>query len=245
MASTPPLQINNYWPHRCWFNEAIPTNNLSWLQALPQSTLIPILPIINNMDDLPNSKLKFTAMQQSFLEKKLVSLKWQCVLEQTAMYINLSNNNEDDKYTQIEKIQPRKGFSVKAVKSPEELTSWLNIVTHAFGYCIDQGVIEKLINDPEIKIFTAHYNDQAIASALLYKTGNIIGLHQVGVNPNVQGQGFARTFMQEIITICQLWQGQHIVLQASQAGKPLYERLGFTSQFLIRSYQTTKIDNLN
>lgn len=130
---------------------------------------------------------------------------------------------------------------LKQVKTTQDITLWIDIVSEAFGYSIDHVVIDKLSNEQDMQILMTHYNDQAIATAILYKTGDIIGIHQVGVKQDFQSKGFARVFMQEIIATCLLWQGKIIVLQASQAGKPLYESLGFKQQFLIKSYQQ-KID---
>ena len=156
------------------------------------------------------------------------------MLEQTAMFLNVPNSSSDSGTLQV---QPRIGFTVKKVKTPQDITLWIDVVMQAFGYSIDREVIENLINDLDMQLLMGCYNDQTIASAILYKTGDTIGIHQVGVKQDFQGKGFARSFMKEIMAICQLWQGKNIVLQASQSGKPLYESLGFTPQFLIKSYQ--------
>ncbi len=73
-----------------------------------------------------------------------------------------------------------------------------------------------------------------------YKTGDTIGIHQVGVKPCFQGQGIARHLMAALLMRCQNWQAKRAVLQASSAGLPLYQSLGFNSQFIIKSYQQIK-----
>lgn len=220
------LNINIFWPHRCWFDGAITLNNFSWLSNVPESTIFPIWPMLG---DKRNSMQASTEIE--LIEKQLLKNHWRCMLEQTAMFLALSNNTNEYR------VESRIGFTVKRVKNPQDISLWLDIVSKSFGYSIERKVIEKLINEPDMQILMAYQNDQAIASAILYKTGDIIGLHQVGVKQDCQGKGFASSFMKEIIAACHLWQGKNIVLQASSSGKSLYEQLGFKAQFLIKSYQ--------
>lgn len=226
IPAEPELNINSCWPHRCWFDGSVQLNDFSWLSNLPESTIFPVWPMVGN---------KRNSMQDSIeielIEKQLQKNHWRCMLEQTAMFLALSNDT--DEY----RVEARIGFTVKRVKAPQDISLWLDIVSEAFGYSIERNVIEKLINEPNIQVLMACQNDQAIASAILYKTDDVIGIHQVGVKQAFQGKGFARSFMKEIIATCYLWQGKYLVLQASSSGKPLYEQLGFKTQFLIKSYQ--------
>ncbi len=128
-------------------------------------------------------------------------------------------------------------FSVKKLTTVTELALWLNIASKAFGYAIEQLVFEKLMAEQDSQILLAYDNNVPVATALLFKTDNIIGVHQVAVHPNMQGKGYARMLMKALINKSYEWQGSHIVLQASAAGKPLYDSLGVKNQFLIKSYQ--------
>lgn len=226
----PELHINILWPYRCWFDGDIALNDFMWLSNVPETT---ILPIWLTLDDEKNSAQASNELE--LMEKQLQKNHWFCMLEQTAMFLTLSN--DIDEY----RVEPRIGFTIKTVKTPKDITLWLDIVSEAFGYSIDREVIEKLINDPDMQILMAYQCDHAIASAILYKTGDVIGVHQVGVKQDYQGKGFARSFMKKIIAICHLWRGKNIVLQASSSGKPLYQQLGFKTQFLIKSYKRQKL----
>lgn len=220
------LHINTHWPYRCWFDGEITLNDFSWLSTVPKTA---IFPISLTLDDKNNSVE--AASELEIIERHLQKDHWHCMFEQTAMFLSLANDANEYR------VEPRTGFTVKAVVTPQDITMWLEIVSDAFGYCVERTVIEKLINEPDMQILMAYQHDQAIASAILYKTGGIIGLHQVGVKKNYQGKGFARSFMKELIEACHLWQGKNIVLQASSSGKPLYEKLGFKAQFSIKNYQ--------
>lgn len=224
----PSVYINDGWPHRCWHEGETPINDPAWLTQLPETTILPVWPIL---DVNENSKI---SVKQNQLEQNLINLNWQCQLEQTAMYLSLENDCALDKT-----LQPKINFVVKRIYNNEEIKHWSDIASKAFGYEIESSVIENLTNDKDIQIILAYYNDHPVATGLLYKTDSVIGVHQVGVPPEFQGRGFARLLMKELIGLCRTYKASHIVLQASKSGKPLYEKLGFSEQFLIRSYKNS------
>ncbi len=228
----PLLHANTRWPHRCWLDmntgdvsNTKPDflNDTAWLDKMPESTVIPVWTMKGIREHGG-----VTPMEQMLIEKK-----WNCVFEQTAMCLALEDTIE---YSPT----PRQGFEVNRVCMPEDIKKWVAIGSEAFAYTIDYPVIEKLFNDQDIKILLGWQDAQAVAAALLYKTGDVVGIHQVGVIRAFQGRGIARCFMQYIIEICAQWQCKHLVLQASQLGQPLYESLGFSAQFTIKNYQRTQ-----
>lgn len=223
------LQINNHWPHRCWFDKFNPLQDTLALESLPPSTIYPVWPNFS-----VKQKTKKTLAEQHNIEIELSNNNWRCILEQTAMFLPLIESSAADL---TDKPSVQTNFSVKKVTTVTELALWLDIASKAFGYSIDQHVFEKLIAEQDIQILLAYDNNTPIATALLFKTGNIIGVHQVAVNPDAQGKGYARMLMKVLINKSYKWQATHLVLQASAAGKPLYDSLGFKTQFLIKSYQ--------
>lgn len=237
-STLPLLNANTHWPHRCWFDwgtlsdEGIRrvlqrnADNNTLLDNVPESAIVPVWPMLNRTDE-DEYGVQF---KQQLIENLLIERKWVCGFEQIAMYLDLQERVACSPSVRI-------GFQVNPVHTPEEVKSWVDISSEAFAYSIDRPVIEQLINDKDIQILLGFQSGQAVASALLYKTGNIIGLHQVGVKQAFQGKGIARCFMQEIIADCVRWQVKYIVLQASQVGQPLYSRLGFREQFYIKNYR--------
>lgn len=235
-TALPLLQANTGWPHRCWIDSITrPGHGIAqvqggvydsrWVENIPESTIFPVWPLMSANNNMPASKLEPKIIEQVLLDKH-----WYCAFEQTAMYLALATDA-------IHSPQMRPGFKVKRADTPEDIKMWADIGSEAFAYQIDLSVIQQLINDDDIQLLLACENDQAIACGLLYRTGDIIGVHQFGVKQAFQGKGFAKCFMLDIIGACAQWQGTYVVLQASQAGKPLYEKLGFTSQFIIKNFE--------
>lgn len=211
--------MNNGWPHRCWFESTveIARDNVA---DIPQSAIVPIWPSFEL--GAPGSA--------AALEQSLIQNLWQCTFEQTAMALPLGTGSNHAP-------APRPGFELNLVSSNEELEEWLKIGSEAFDYDIQRAVIAPLLSDECIKVFLAYEQGKAVASALLFKTGDAIGVHQVGVRRDFQGQGIARSLMLQLIEICAQWGASDIVLQASKAGKPLYDSLGFDTLFTIRNFQ--------
>ena len=223
------LHINTHWPYRCWFDEPYLRQDTLALESLPPSTIYPVWPNFSL-----KQKTKQTLAEQHKVERELSSNNWRCILEQTAMFFPL---NQQTTAELANYHSASTNFSVKKLTTVTELALWLNIASKAFGYAIEQLVFEKLMAEQDSQILLAYDNNVPVATALLFKTDNIIGIHQVAVHPNMQGKGYARMLMKALINKSYEWQGSHIVLQASAAGKPLYDSLGFKNQFLIKSYQ--------
>lgn len=71
----------------------------------------------------------------------------------------------------------------------------------------------------------------------MYKTGDVIGVHLIGVPAEYRGKGIARAIMNYVIQLSIEIGSQYLTLQASSAGEPLYRSLGFKEQFLIKNYR--------
>jgi ribosomal protein S18 acetylase RimI-like enzyme len=231
------MLINPSWPYRCWYQSPLfvvdrrdhslqTLDDDTLLDGIPQSAIIPVWSLLGSR---PTNLLPFQE-EHAVLEKVLIAQKWTSHFEQTAMFLELQRETANAPSVNAE-------FSMRVVSSYEELALWIDVCEDAFGYDIDSLVLEPLIGDKEIQIILGDLNGQAAAAALLYKTGNTIGIHQVGVRKAFQGKGIASCLMNEILALCVQWGGENAVLQASEAGVSLYRRLGFNSRFIIKNYR--------
>lgn len=205
------------WPHRSWFD---------WGTNLHQSNLS-----ILRSGDLPNNRMVPVwggcADSLEILEPALVESGFNVSLEQFAMYLDLSE----------QQFKKTPAFECKQVTSMLEIDAWVGIASKAFGYPIDAAAFHHTTTNPDIRLLLAYWAGEPAGTALLFKTGDVIGVHLVGVSPNFRGRGIAKALMQQIIGDGHLWAGKTLTLQASAAGEPLYRQLGFQHQFVLRSYQ--------
>jgi GNAT superfamily N-acetyltransferase len=229
-SATGHIKANNHWPFRCWLDNALhqfPIANpdsLSWLAHVPKSA---VLAFGINEYETPNN-FEETALQYN--EEQLLQKGWTFSFKQMAMYLDIHGRT-------LPQIRDRQGFQIKLVTTQADLKRWVQVASEAFNYKIDGRSIERICHVNNIKLLMGWQGEHAVATGLLYKTGDVIGIHQMGIKPEYQGQGIAKHFMQELLVKCVSWQGKVVVLQASEAGRPLYENLGFSPQFTIRNYR--------
>ena len=70
----------------------------------------------------------------------------------------------------------------------------------------------------------------------MYFTGKIAGIHGVGVIPSYRRKGFAEEIMKVLLNDALEYGADYSTLQASNMGKGIYERLGYSEDFLISNY---------
>lgn len=210
------LNTSISWPYRVWLDGITEKNNA--------------LEIVNHFSDIPPHAIVpvWHATDDAIAGQRIFSEHgFELRLSQTAMFLDL----KDYQPTTCPAIQ------IEQVQSPKETEVWTNIASEAFGYVIDVNVIRRIAGDPEIRLLLVYDNDEPAATALLFKTENILGVHLVGVPEKHRGKGLAYALMQRVIEHGYLWGARYITLQASSAGIGIYKKLGFKQQFFINSYQ--------
>ncbi|GLX79626.1 hypothetical protein tinsulaeT_29660 [Thalassotalea insulae] len=231
------LTQNNDWPNRVWFDKAqdaahYPSEPISHsqlsnlLSQLRPGSIFPTWPanIIKALD------ASAQATQQTinhYLSEH--SKHWTLSFQQTAMYLPLSDN--------LQLPTSKKTLYITPISSDKDIKHWVTVGSKAFGYQINYQVIQQLSLNSDIQLLLAWQDQIPVACGLLYQTGKIVGIHQVGIVPEFQGQGLAKPLMIEMIKRGLDLGGDYAVLQASSAGKPLYQKLSFNEQFVIDNYQ--------
>ena len=233
-ATLPSVYSSPQWPYRSWVEwsgEKLTTGmhkqvgDFSWLNNLPETAILPVWKI-SDASEFDVS----TSLKSLDIENHLIKNNWRCSFKQLAMYLELQ--------TAVSYLPlPRQGFVMTRVSSLHDVKTWVDIASDAFNYMIDRAVIDALLGDDDIQLLLGWQDELPVCCALLFKTGEFIGIHQVGVKRGFQGQGIARYLMLYLLDKCIQWQGKYAVLQASHLGQSLYESLGFKAQFHIKNYQ--------
>ncbi len=203
------------WPRRCW---------LEWehrgeYEALHVPARIPpgyLYPI-------------WDAGEQTVArEQQLAASGFDMGLQQLAMFLPLDEQGPGSKSGRLE---------LSLLEHAGDAETWACLCGRAFGYSIDTSVIERLLQQPDVEVLWAKCDGVPVATAILYRTGSVVGVHQVGVPPEQQGRGIARELMQQLVARVRAMGARYLCLQASAAGEPLYLSMGFQPQFTIRSYR--------
>lgn len=113
------------------------------------------------------------------------------------------------------------------VEVETDYTHWAVACGLGFNYEIDAKVIKALAKNVNNTVLSLKIGQDIAVTAILHKTGDIMGLHQMATLPAFRGQGLAKEMMQHLITHARQSGAQLFSLQASPAGLFLYEKLGF------------------
>lgn len=216
------LHTSVSWPYRCWLDWEADTVEISEaaiiFSRLQNNNIVPVWGGLGG--------------GAAVLERMLIDNGFELLFEQTAMYLCLEGHE----------IIGRPRPDIAIITSERDIETWTDIAARSFEYEIDAGVIRKTADDPAVQLLLALVDGRPAATAMLFRTGDITGVHQLGVQAQYRGRGVARTLMQYVIGQCIESAGKYITLQASSAGLDLYGSLGFRRQFTIRNYQRT-MDN--
>lgn len=170
------------WPNRWWFD---------WSKApyAPGDDLLARLP--------PEAMVPLWAADESNNPRRpaLVRAGFAVCLEQRAMHFSL----DDLAAAAAGELQ------LSRVVSSSQVESWTDVCSRAFGYPIDVAVIRRVAEDSAGRLLQAHIEDKVVATALLFKTGTVIGVHQVGVPPEFRGRGIAEGLMKNALIACREW----------------------------------------
>ncbi len=160
------------------------------------------------------------------LQSLLRHAGYEAVLTQGAMSLDLAGRL----------WTPSRGVDV--VRDPELLPSWTSAVSAAFGYAFDSAVSHRLFVDPNATLFAATSGGEISGTGVVYMTGGTAGVHWVGVVPAFRRRGVARAVMNRILSHVAESGRSLVTLQASEAGRHLYDSLGFVGETTIHTYAT-------
>lgn len=138
---------------------------------------------------------------------------------------------------------PDRSPMVDIVDQTELLEPWSAAVSAAFGYTFDPEAARRLFHDQAATLFVAHAEStdgslEISGTGVTYRTGTVGGVHWVGVVPDHRRQGIARELMASIVAHL-IDSGTSIAtLQSSDAGRLLYESLGFEGDTPIQTYRS-------
>ncbi|MEH0152984.1 GNAT family N-acetyltransferase [Limibacter armeniacum] len=201
---------NAEWPNRVWFNQNITQQTVDSLkEKIAASTSKITLPVWN----IEHQK------EASILERN----GFKATFEQVGMLLKIQSRFETEGHVKIQRVA-----------NETEAKLWAELFKKSFGYIISHETVSKTYKD--INFYIAYHDHVAVGTALLHKTDRILGVHSVGIPPEMRRRGYAEQIMKLLINLAVENQYEYITLQASSMGKHLYLKLGFEEQFLIRNY---------
>jgi ribosomal protein S18 acetylase RimI-like enzyme len=130
-------------------------------------------------------------------------------------------------------------FEIRQVTDAAGVEDHRLVVTDGFGV-VRSVAIEttglELLGTPECTIYVGYADGLGVTSGLGWRSGRVIGVYAISTVPSARRRGYgeamtARVIADGIAAGCDV-----AVLQASEAGRPMYERLGFRVDVRYNAY---------
>lgn len=135
------------------------------------------------------------------------------------------------------------GLTIKPVQTNIEIQDFLEVLKSSYrhnqiGMDALSILLSKLVmeENPSLLNYVGYVKGRPVTCASILMAAGVAGIHFVGTNPVVRGQGFATTITLYVMHIALKLGFRIAVLRASEMGFPIYQRLGFVEYFKIHQY---------
>lgn len=200
---------NSGWPNKLWLRKDISKKDLP--------------DIIKTMQNNPGLVLPYWDIFGTKSYEILDAYGFEIKTEQVAMALKL-----DQKFTL------ENNLSFKRISTEQYAKIWADLYPNAFGYVISKEIL--IHNHKDVQFYLVSLDNQPIGTFMLFQTQNTIGIHGVGVIPEMRRKGFAEEIMKFALNLSIDLKADYALLQASAMGKDIYTRLGFEDLFVIKNY---------
>jgi GNAT superfamily N-acetyltransferase len=85
-------------------------------------------------------------------------------------------------------------------------------------------------------MFLGSIDGQDVATSMAVVTGGLVGVYNVQVRPDFRSRGLGRAMTQAALAAGSRHGCTAATLQSTEMGLPVYERMGFTTQYKIVRY---------
>lgn len=132
-------------------------------------------------------------------------------------------------------FKTHKVLKFELVTEPEAARIWSNTFHSSFGYYINEETLKRTFE--RVNYFLIYDNNTLVGTVIKHDTSSTIGIHSLGIIPEMRGRGYATEIMHHILNES-IEKGLKLVtLQASLMAKSMYEKMGFKTQFIMRNYK--------
>jgi GNAT superfamily N-acetyltransferase len=125
---------------------------------------------------------------------------------------------------------PPPGLAIHEVRTPEQLAGFREVAFRGFGYPVAAAPLflsERLRALPQVRLYAGSVDGAVVATSLLVSTGSVAGIYWVATLEEQRGRGYGAALTWAAVAGGRELGCRIASLQASKAGRPVYERMGF------------------
>jgi hypothetical protein len=122
------------------------------------------------------------------------------------------------------------GFEIRQVTDAVGIVDHRKVVTEGFGSppaVASRTTCVGLLDHPDCTVYVGYARGAPVASGLGWRTGRTIGVYAIATTPSARRNGYGAAMTARVVTDGLAAGCDVAILQASELGRPIYERLGF------------------
>lgn len=130
-------------------------------------------------------------------------------------------------------------LDIQQVTDPAGLDAHRRTATAGFGAdpTVAQGTVcADLLGRRECVVYVGYADGDPVVSGLGWRTGRTIGVYSIATIPSARRRGYGAAMTARVVTDGALAGCDVAALQASEMGRPIYERLGFRTVITYDTY---------
>ena len=198
-----------------------------------------------------NYEFVFEIADKFFKERKLDYVFW----------INSDTNKQTEKYLKEKGYLPRRepgvaimsindkidtpevdfNYRLTKVKNSQEIRDYITVVRDSFdleeNIAVSMFNSEKVLNSRVNEAYLIYKNNMPVSAVQVYKAGGVSGIYWVSTLEEERGQGLGKLITSVGTNAGFEMDSDTVVLQASQLGQYVYEKLGYNLIGYYRTYQ--------
>ena len=122
------------------------------------------------------------------------------------------------------------GLDIRQGADAEGVAAHIQAAATGFDMPADwlrQLITDDLARHPDVRLYAGYLDGEPVVAGLGIQSGTTIGIYSIATVPDARRRGFGAAMTQHIVDDGVRDGCDVAVLQASEAGKPIYERMGF------------------
>jgi ribosomal protein S18 acetylase RimI-like enzyme len=136
-------------------------------------------------------------------------------------------------------LPPLNGLTVSTVTDEFSLQHWADGVSVGMfggGGKLDKTLFLKLSGDGDIRGYVAYLDENPVATSMLFLSSGVAGLYLVSTLPDYRRRGIGTIMALTPLHVAKNLGYRVGVLEATETGKPVYQKIGFTELFNFNYY---------
>jgi len=118
----------------------------------------------------------------------------------------------------------------------DTLRQFKSVSDTAFNRNVNFDIFVKMLNEKSIHFYVGSIHDHVVATLIISYSATFAGLHLVTTHPNYRKRGIAATMVRNALYDIQTQGYPFVVLQASQLGEGIYQKIGFKKHLDLMHY---------